>query len=471
MDRRRIWFVAFQVFASAILFIVLARYAAREDYWGDEAFTVRRVEASWAQLYNPFSYRPPAGTDPFDTRFVYDFNPPFYFALVRVVAGAHPSRLMLRMFSILPMISTILLLGWGTNRKWGRWPAVAVTVAFCLSPSIVYYGHEARPYALGMLIATMLILGCELRFARRAYAFVLAFVLAFIGCMTHFHIVWLVLALIALNLVSAMKRISGDVRFPMAGAAGMIAGLALGLLCMSPARQLFMLAETLTGRTINLKLVMNSLFIAVFREADRFVLPIVAASLFLLLGVYLLIRSRRGTVWFLLWLIPACAPILAHFLFRQSVYERYALFAVPGWILFLAWMVHESTSMSRVAKYAGSVIVLAIVLSDVHWFAMRSGRPFRSSWRPVIEAFYSSENTGDHYAVRPEWLAMCFATNAGSAPKSKYFPKPTEIPQGAMRIWVIERNSDDPPVVSSGWRAKIVSREGGYRLVRAEKFN
>ena len=93
----------FILLIGLLLLIVLMAIASREDYWGDEGFTVRRVQATWAQLYNPFAYQPPGDADPFDTSFVYDFNPPLYFALIRTLAGANPAPMTMRLFSIVPM--------------------------------------------------------------------------------------------------------------------------------------------------------------------------------------------------------------------------------------------------------------------------------------------------------------------------------------------------------------------------------
>src|SRR5690242_9198643 len=86
-------FAALTAAMLMLLFAVLARLAQREDYWLDEGFSVRRIEASWRQLYNPFAMRVAQPADPYDSRDVFDCNPPLYFALIRLAAGAHPGRL------------------------------------------------------------------------------------------------------------------------------------------------------------------------------------------------------------------------------------------------------------------------------------------------------------------------------------------------------------------------------------------
>lgn len=475
---------------GSLLLALLLFLAQREDYWGDEGFTVRRVEASWVQLYHPFAYRPPDSTDPFNARYVYDFSPPLYFALVRIVAGPHPARLTLRLFSILPMLGMLGLLAWWAKRRFGTRSAMALAVIFCLSPPIIYYGHEARPYALGLLAATALLMLPDFYRGRSGRSFSLHLCAALICCLLHFHLAWLILTLAA---IYAVQLVCGKTRGRrpdiLARLGGLAGGSLLALLFMLPTRQSFAWAKTLPSRPLTGMAIFKTFFMPLIswdsEDHIQIALALAAAFVFCGLTIYLILtftrdeRSSRqqGAVWLALWLIPAGAPILAHLFLGQSFFERYSLFALPGWLMLLGWMIHNASLRSRTIKCMAAALVLLMAVNGGYWGWTHLRQPLRPSWQPALRALYGAERPGDLYSVQPDWLKPCFAANAHAIaqhpPRSSYTPLDADSPAGARRIWIIGSEWLEPDLLArlsrAGWRFEPAKKDTGIWLWRAER--
>ena len=117
------------------------RVAATDSYWLDELHTVWTIE------------RPDEAS--FATAAASGNQSTFYFRIVRVLAGEDAdSPLRLRWFSILCSVLTVASLGffvWDWSHSFYG-SALAVWAAG-IEPRFVFYGSEARPYALLMLFA------------------------------------------------------------------------------------------------------------------------------------------------------------------------------------------------------------------------------------------------------------------------------------------------------------------------------
>lgn len=468
--------------SGLLLLICLLIPACRDDYSGDEGFTVRRVEANWPQIYHPFAVRPPINCEPFDTRYVYDFNPPLYFALVRIMAGAHPGRLALRLFSILPALAMLILLAVWASRRHSMLPAAITALVICMAPPILGLGHEARPYPLAMLLATGILIYLDSRIGNPRLIFPISLCLALAGCLLHYHFVWLILAVVFL-LIPKVFHLREHRREIISSLAGLGFGALLAFLCMAPVWPTFAWAKLLPSRSLSGLELFKVIFIPIipWEPANTFqtIIPFAAALLFCLVLALLLTGGkaresgsrRQAMTWLALWLIPAIAPALARIFFGQPFFERYALFAFPGWMMLLCWMISEAFLRSRTIKTMATILVLLIIAGGIP--SGLNNLRTRPQWRPALDAFYSAERPGDYYSVQPGWLKICFAANAGHPPRAAYTPINKGFQAGAHRLWIISPEKSEAEMKKQlpgkGWTVNAVSQGEGVWLWRAER--
>ncbi|MCX7011305.1 MAG: hypothetical protein NTW86_01835 [Candidatus Sumerlaeota bacterium] len=438
--------------AAGALFVTLAALSLREEYWADEGFTVRRVGASWAQLYDPFA-RPPASLDPFDRTLVHDLNPPLYFAVVRLLAGASPPRWAVRAFSFLPAVAVLPLAAAWAKRRLGSASAAALPALYAASPAILFYGVEARPYAmpLALILAAMCL---TFRHGERPgrTIFLQMIATAATGLM-NFQAVWWAAAW-GLALAALWKRPACGVS--RRGARGALAGMAVGgtiaLAALWPQRAIFAVGRAAVSetRSLSLEVIARSVAVPLVSPPGANI-PLVAPGAAILcaefaLALALLARSARraeGGVALTLWLAPTALPILARWLLENPFYERYCLFAFPGWLMTSAWVAQEIADADprairgRWARRCGLALAGAAALVVLAWCGRNAPRPTRPPWRPAIETLLSEARSDDRYVFDPPWLEFCFAANAGHAPSAAYLALGFEEIPDAGRVWVI----------------------------------
>lgn len=467
---------------GALLLGLLIYLALREDYWPDEGFTIRRLEAPWAQVYYPFADQPSQPIDPFDIRYVSDFNPPLYFMAARLLAGPNPDPLTLRLFSIVPILAMFGLIVWAAAGRFGPLPALGLAIIFCLSPQIVFYGHEARPYAMAMFAVTALIMISFLDQAPARLFFVLNLGITLIACLIHYHVAWVILTLMGLYAARALtKTIPAERQRAVAGLIGLIGGSVLAMIAIMPTFPSFAHANAVEGRLLSSAGVLKTLFFTYMNWGPvnrlQWLLWLVSASLFTILLVTLLVRSpdrRQGGVWLMLWLIPAVAPMLIHGLLEITFFERYALFAAPGFLMLLGWMIRESLGRSRVLKILIGMLMASILFGELLWIGVRLPQPLRENWQPAIERFYAQERMRDYYSVQPIWYHFGFIANAPYRPKAAHTPLVDEIPSFGRYLWILSPDTLpeglEERLDAAGWRLEeIVAGEHLIRLWRAER--
>lgn len=472
---------SFAVLHGALVVILLAWlvfFARREDYWGDEGFTVRRVQAEWAQVYNPLSRPGSILSDPFNTLNVIDLNPPLYPVLVRALAGPHPSRLALRLFSIVPMIAALMMIGLWTRRRYGAQAAMLVSVVFVLSPAVVYYGHEARAYAPAVMWITMLIILFDRRGTRPRALCAGNALLTLAAIATHYHVVWLIAALIAAYAVRALRTRSRRLRVrALAG----LSGILLGIIAAGPVLWIGVLSSRigrdLPSQAIDPFTVLKTIFAAFMPQnvsnGYYFLLLMACIVLFVAISIWSIVKARRLEPWLFLWLAPAIGPMLARAATGQPFYERYGIFGLPASMFFLGWMIRRVETGSRAMRSALAALMICLIAGGCLWAALHSRAPLRPPWRPTIETLFAVEKPGDYYAIEPRWLAHAFAANAERAPQSTYCDLQKHVPAGAKTIWIIEQVKPGVPIAKqlqdAGWKISVVNRDVVYWLWRAER--
>ncbi|MEN6626227.1 MAG: hypothetical protein ABFD69_08390 [Candidatus Sumerlaeia bacterium] len=468
--RRAIFPVLFAVaFLAAAAWQV--RLALTEDYWGDEGLSARRVETGWRQVLDPISKNPPVCTDPFDTGYVFDLNPPLYFVLARSIAGPHPGRLGLRLFSIVPMLATMaLLVGWAYRRR-GMLPATAVLAAFCLSPAMIYYGHEARPYALGMFITAVLTLALDRAWARPWALFAVNFGLAFAGILTHYHAAWVIATLAAMYAIRAWAE-KETRRQSVAGCGGIALGVAAAMAAIAPVFYTLGVARNMPSRDIDPGAALRTLFLPLMsqnpHDRAQLALSLCAMLLFGAMAAYSIVKSRREACWLALWILPCLAPMAGRALLGQVFFERYSIFTTAAWMMLLAGMFRKELLGADLGRACAGLLGAAILANGAFWAGKHYDVPLRTPWRETIAAFQAAQKPGDYYAIEPNWLAACFAANAGRRPEARYLPTLAQIPADADRIWIFEAVGFQQPVAGmfarAGWRVSPAARDVGYWL-------
>ena len=504
LRRRAPWLAAALTAAVlALLLVLLLRLAAREDYWLDEGYTLRRAMTSWRQLYNPFAEAAPQPADPFDRRDFYDLNPPLYFALIRLVAGSEPSRLAVRgLFSAVPMVLSLLLLTLWARRTHGRPAQLAVLLLGATAPAVIYYGHEARPYALPMLAAAFLIWATPRLWARPGRLLAACLAAAAAGALMHFTFAWWIIALFivfAARFVAARR--AGDAagsRAALAGAAGLALGSAIALAVTLPELRILAECKTSPSQPLSPEVMMNTFAFPFSRIGSRPTLPALG---FALQFLFFLAYARRlrtspravaGMEALGLWLIPMACPVLMKAIFNLAFYERHAFFCLPGWLMMLAWMGGEcgiddcGLRIADCGLFDGKfkisphsafriphLLLAALLLLSLAWCARNLGRPIRSCWRPVIARLFQEARPGDAYTIDPDIMAATFGLNAGRPPVADWFSFARGIPENARALWIVsvthvnlDPHYDFDP---ARWRTRKLVESWGVSLYRAER--
>jgi hypothetical protein len=489
MDNRRFsalaraW--AFPAFILALLLIVLARLSLREDYWMDEASTVRRVAASWSQLYAPFSFVPASPVQPFDTRDVYDLNPPLYFALARLAAGPAPSRLALRLFSIVSMILGLAILAAWARSALGVRAQFAILLIGSLAPATLYFGFEARPYALPFAVACLLIwLGARLE-KRPGRLMAACAAGAAAGCLSNFAFAWWNIGFWMLSGMALIQaREDGDrmgLRSALAVMAGLAAGALAALLAIVPQWEILRWCRIASSRVLWPNVLMSSFAAPFCRVGVRPVPPLAGACLqAAILVVFCLLyrrssRRRLGLVALALWLIPLALPVMMKSCFNIPYYERYAFFAMAGWLMTLGWIAQESADRRGWPRGLIAVLLGAILVTCVAWTALNMNHPLRQEWRPIVRRLEQNARPGDAYGFDPDFLKVTYASNARKAPCAEYLDYRDAVPSGVRTLWIVSDGlygSDGRISLQPGrWRIERVERAYLLDLYRATRLS
>lgn len=446
--------------------------AARADCWTDEGFTLRRVAASWRQLYFPLAHAADPRADPFDPQYVTDFNPPLYFVLARLALGAHPSLLVMRSLSMAGFFIGFGALALWARRALGGGGLTAIVFFYLLSPALLFYGHEARPYALPLGLAMACLAALWFQGRRPRGMFALCLVLGFCGPLMNFHLAWFT---IGVGMVCGAFAVRPGDFMSRPAALAALAGLGLGALgavgVILPQLRLLQVARGAESEAVTVASLLHLLALPftgpLTSTRPAFRLPLLAlwvagvAPLAALgaLGWRAVGRSRLRTasrVTLALWLIPPALMILAKLILGSPMSVRYAMVGLPGCLMFLAVMAQGALERGGVGRRLGAALVGVLAAVALLMSSLMVLRPMRQAWREPIATFLRSAAPGDAYAFDPEWLKSAFAVNAGSPPVARYCYLGDEPPAGIRRLWIFSIRQPAPEVAARlrgrGWR-------------------
>ncbi|MDB4950366.1 MAG: hypothetical protein JWM27_3015 [Gemmatimonadetes bacterium] len=145
LDGRPQLFTAQGALWAAIAFGIAFRmlqYAANRSLWLDEALVVPSIGQGWRQVLMPSGLSPVA---------------PGWLALEKVVSAVlGTSELALRLVPLLAGVGGLLLFAAIARRILAPGGAAAATAAFAVSPYLVYYSSELKPYSTDVLAALVL---------------------------------------------------------------------------------------------------------------------------------------------------------------------------------------------------------------------------------------------------------------------------------------------------------------------------
>jgi hypothetical protein len=431
-------------------------YAATEDYWGDEAFTVRRIQAPWRKLYYPFIDGAATTSDPFDLNYVYDFNPPGYFVLARLLLGSQPQRLGLRAISLLSLLATFLLLYRYALRPLPPIPRILSALLFFSSPAAIYYGHEARPYALGILCVALALVVCLHGPLRRGRSVLLALLFC-LSLSVHFYtaFAWLGL-LVYFSVLQGRRLLARGVYYPFVAA--LLAGGAATLLLLWPYRSLPALVKFLPTQPVGGRSVLFALAPPLqMANAPTWLLSLALPTLVAcLVPLFARRNSSSGSgLCLAVWLLAALGPLAAHLLGGVSCFDRYALFAFPA----LLWLLARGLQASRWVQVP-ALLLLAIQVTG--HFPL--GASFRPRWRPAIDYVARHSTAADYYTIDPKWLILCFAANAHVAPPARYLALGQPVPLGSTLFLLSTTGGSYQATPGSGHSTRRVSLGGEVQV-------
>ncbi|MBN1867032.1 hypothetical protein JW916_07035 [Candidatus Sumerlaeota bacterium] len=463
--------------AASLLFAsVLVSLASREDCWGDEGFSLRRIDASWRQLYFPFASRP-AETypDPFDRNYVFDHGSPLYFVVVRAVLGKDAGIVPIRLFSIVPAAATLLLVGWWAWGRLGRTAGLATAALFACSPTTIYFGHEIRPYAMGMLLAAAMPVGAWRLRQQPLAAFAWLFFSTAAGILTHEFFLWCAFALTATLVPGAFRQT--DRPFSLAAIAGLGSG-ALAALALRAPQILSNLETHVDSPPFSLQVVLHTIALPVAGADGRH--AVLGALLVLLVGLAtaaLALGSERaalGSTLLALWLGPVLIALAARGAAHVPLFPRYTVFALPGWFMTAAWMADEASRRSRATKTAVFGLLGATLLLSAYNSYQTFRRPLRPAVREAAQALVDKSKAGDYFAVDPDWLGICVAERSQGRPAARYIYLGEGVRQDARTIWIVGFPTLSPLVGSNlapdRWSLEPDTRTAGMYLWKATRL-
>ncbi len=465
--------------------------AGRQDAWIDEGFNVRRIQAPWRLLYHPFADGFDPRADPFDRRSVFDFNPPLYFALLRAALGSDPSLLAVRGASIAGFMLGLLSLARWTARALDPRARSFMVLVYVLSPALLYYGVEARPYMLpvGFAMFCLGLLWANAAHPRRLFGIGLA--LSLCGSLMNFHCAWLVIVLACSLCILAFRRNAWMSRAgALAGLSGLILGALLAVAAVLPQRGIFLLARGgAPSDPINFDTFNRMMALPVagpYTTVDPRLQPVaLALRLAILILMLILIvygasrlrastRAATGSLALALWLGPLFLILLARVWLGYPLNVRYAIFGLPGWLMFATWVAREAAD-DRAARRRWPLLALAGLLSiGAAMDAFTLVHPTRQAWKPAIRELAQNATDGDFYAFDPDQMKDAFAVNAGRPPAAKYLylDDATTTTQGT--VWVFVSKSPTPKTLEffnkNGF--SLTNRiQGSVSLWQAQKSN
>ena len=379
--------------ALVVAVLTLAAAALRfptlgaQSYWIDEALTVQLVRASWGDAVRQV----------LET----EANPPLYYLLARVWSAlVGTGEFALRSLSALVGTATVpLVYGAGVALGTRRGALVAAALV-AVSPLLVWYAQEARPYALVAFLgsASLLFFARALREpARPALAGWAAASVAAVW--THYFALFLVAAegawLLAVHRRAVLKAV-------VAAAAGCAAAAPLALYQAGDERAVS-IAEIPLG--VRVKEVLGQFLAGEYYFARR---SLVAGGVFLVVALLLVLARRRPEARIAVLAFALAAAVVATPLALDVAGIHFFAYRnlIVAWIpLALGVGALLAAQTRAVAMIAAAVATAALAAANVAVFIDESVH--RDDWRGVDRAL-GPPRLGRLTVLYPWWHRIAF---------------------------------------------------------------
>ncbi len=182
----------------ALSFLVLVWGIARPAWSGDEAATVIVVRRSFGGVLRTFAFDPAVAP---------------YYVLSKLWSIGSTSEFWLRLLPVLAMATSVLIFWLLASRFLGRMASYLSTLFLLVLPATSRYGHEARPYALSLMLVLLTVLcwADDRMVASRRRQALLAALLVLVG-LTHLYALLIAPVLVLVSGLSPRADRSREVR-------------------------------------------------------------------------------------------------------------------------------------------------------------------------------------------------------------------------------------------------------------------
>lgn len=394
------------------LLLALAAYGLRlhgltaQSLWRDEVDALRFALAPPAQLLNTFSQP--------------GQNGPLYFLLLRGwVALAGSGEFSLRYSSLLPGVVSVALTFALGRRLFGRSVGLTGAALVAVSPYLVWYGQEAKMYALLTTLALLSLYALHRATCGRARWWVVVVIATSLAMYNHILAALLIPLQMALLLI---WRPAG--RRAWLGAAAAFAALTLPYLPLLAWQLPMALAPAETGYPFMplqtmLTVLLNGYSVGLVPWGSTAVL--VPFALLMLVGAVTqaqVPKRQRNATALLVWLLLPVVLVFAISLIRPLFTDRYLIWVAPAFYLLVALgiaglarsdFMHALLShLGSIPRWSGAVLLAMLLVLDVQGVHVQETTPFKSDFRGAAAYVAAHIQPGDLVIFQMPYIRYTF---------------------------------------------------------------
>ncbi|MFZ1792416.1 MAG: glycosyltransferase family 39 protein [Anaerolineae bacterium] len=436
----------------------------QRSLWLDEGATLARLYSTWDQLWR--NRLPIQGLD------LTDGHPPLYFAALKAwMAFAGGSEFALKYLSPLVCILSVPM-GYAAGRRLrGRGAGLALAAFLALSPGLIWYATELRPYAFVLPISALAlyVLLCFFNRPTARFALLALFVLL-TGVATNYLFAGiLICAVAALALFVFIQDMRQTPRrygrsLLIVGAA--IVGGAASLVAIWPLFGWFMQAGIDRLRALQLAADLPHFALlgagAIFgQNAADFSGGAFTLAALALACVGWVTKPPRAVF------LAALPFVLALFgltiLLPGTAAFRYVLFAIPAFFLLITralFAIGRGGALRRVMAFGLGAGLLGLEMFGAV-STLTPSPTWQDDWRSLSRYIHANWQDGDSIVIRdiytPDQVMKMYLGNL-TAPLTPVSQLP-ESPLAAPRVWLVNTGGEDPASINSGMFTRMWQRE------------
>ena len=413
-----------------------------------------------------------------------DANPPLYFILLKFWATIFgTSHEALRMFSVCTAtISVIVMHRITMLLDLDKISGVSAALWFLCNPMLIWYGQQARPYSM-LVLMVLLWMYSVISFTSFGAHKTFVTLWTFIGISTHYYFVFFIIGImIPLSLTLYLSE-NRKKLFPLC------IGIAVGFLAYLIhlpliLKQLKFYIWSATPQWSELNYIFLNLFFSGPWNNESFsALP--GLLIFNAIFIVSLFKSFRtwksrdsktltadlksfwGIIFFTGCFLTVAIPIfISRLEFFNPIYAiRYTIIAFPMFLLAPFAMSNSIFSRNTARKFIGICVLLVGLVAAIPGTINYWSNHQEFDWRKGASIVESEWQKGDSIVFTPDWLVRSFENNGGKVIKKvliKDLFLNSEIKPEVKRIWLFtwEQNPDrDEMKLNSYLRSQPGSKE------------